>query len=373
MRCTDTPQPHAANLHGWDFAALAEELGPPVTPITDIHTHLRGAKAVAIFKHAADLYGIERVWSMTPLHQVDAVVDVLGDRVAFIAVPDWRHEDPRHAHGEGFDESIRTFARAGAKLCKFWTAPRAMDYGRELGDPTFLHLDGDTRRRQIELAASLGMGIMTHIADPDTWFATTYADADRYGTKQQQYEQLERMLEAVAVPWLAAHMGGSPEDLDHLDLLLERYPHLHLDTSAAKWMIREISAQSTERVHAFMRRWQGRIAFGTDIVTQDEHLFIDDTDNSMSAKASSAEQAFDLYASRMWALRMLWEGHHRGPSPIADPDLHLVDPAVDPMASPMLVGHALPAEDLQALYTGAADSLFEQIDSANASRHAPAS
>ncbi|MHC4590503.1 MAG: hypothetical protein ACYTAQ_14535 [Planctomycetota bacterium] len=40
--------------------------------------------------------------------------------------------------------------------------------------------------------------------------------------------------------------------------------------------------------------------------------------------ASSPQEAFDLYASRYWALRTLFETDHVGPSPIADPDLALV-------------------------------------------------
>jgi hypothetical protein len=240
-----------------------------------------------------------------------------------------------------------------------------MDYGRELGDPDFLRLDGPTRRRQIELAASLGMGIMTHIADPDTWFQTTYSDVERYGTKARQYDQLETMLEAVPVPWLAAHMGGSPEDLDRLDLLLERYPHLHLDTSATKWMVRELSRHNTDRLTAFLQQWTGRICFGSDIVTQDEHLQIDESDNdtatTWSAKAASPEQAFDLYASRYWALRTLWERNWSGPSPIADPDLHMLDPEASELASPPLKGHALSNDLLQSLYADAAASLLDQL------------
>ena len=207
---TAHPQPHAANLPGLDYRAQAEAMGPPCTPIIDIHLHLRGDRAVALFKEAADAYGIRHVVSMTPFDELDPVRSVLGDRVQFTAVPNWRSDDPMHAHGVGFSEHIRAFAAEGAKLCKFWCAPRALDYAREMGQPDLMRLDGDMRRGQIELAAELGMGIMTHIADPDTWFQTTYADADRYGTKMQQYEALERMLEAVKVPWLAAHMGGHP-------------------------------------------------------------------------------------------------------------------------------------------------------------------
>ncbi|MCH2136908.1 MAG: hypothetical protein MK101_10055 [Phycisphaerales bacterium] len=352
--------PSAANLHDLNYRNEARLMGPPPTPITDIHLHLRGRRAVTIFKEAADCYGIDKVVTMTPFDQMENVTAVMGDRVRFIAIPDWRSDDPAHAHGPGFTQRIRQFAQVGAPLCKFWAAPRARDFARQMGDARLLDLDGPIRREQIELAASLGMGIMTHIGDPDTWFQTTYADADLWGTKAQQYDQLEAMLEAVPVPWLAAHMGGWPEDLDRLDSLLERYDHLHLDTSATKWMVRELSRCDTPRLEAFLRRWSGRICFGSDIVTQDEHLQRDD-ESPMSAKASSPNEAFDLYASRYWALRTLWERDWSGPSPIADPDLHMVDAQVDPMASPLLSGHALDSSLLTSLYQRSACELLTQL------------
>src|SRR5437762_14201185 len=90
---------------------------------------------------------------------------------------------------------------------------------------------------------SLGMMFMVRISDSETWFATKYADPARYGTKRQQYEGLERMLDRFAGPWIAAHMGGWPEDLEFLDGMLTRHPNLNLDTSATKWVVRALGAR----------------------------------------------------------------------------------------------------------------------------------
>src|SRR5690606_2759016 len=125
--------------------------------------------------------------------------------------------------------------------------------------------DSPWRRRQMDLAASLGMAFMAHIADPDTWFATKYADASLYGTKRAQYDALERLAEEYPTPWLLAHMGGSPEDLSFLDGLLTRHPNLYLDTSATKWMVRELSKHETSDLAAFFERHAGRVLFGSDI------------------------------------------------------------------------------------------------------------
>ena len=107
-----------------------------------------------------------------------------------------------------------------------------------------------------------------------------------------------------------------------------------------------------------MTKWSGRILFGSDIVTMDDHLEESDG-NELAMKASGADQAFDLYASRYWTLRRLFEQTGRFESPIVDPDLHMVDPdryAED--AAPGVTCHGLDRTLLETLYRGAADSFF---------------
>ncbi|MBC04629.1 MAG: hypothetical protein CMJ34_15205 [Phycisphaerae bacterium] len=346
-----------ANRIGLDYRAEAARLGPPVVPIIDAHTHINGTDAVDVFAEAMAIHGVESVWSMTSLEIVAEVRDRLDGHLEPIAVPDFRAADRRHAHGDGYLDRIRAYRDAGARLAKFWSAPRIVDVGREAGDPEMFRLDGPVRRAGMELAVELGMGIMVHIADPDTWFRTRYADASIYGTKAEQYEPLEAVLRDYQVPFMVAHMGGWPEDLDFLDGLLERHPLLSLDASATKWIVREISRHDPQRVLAFLGKWRGRILFGSDIVTLDEHLESGrpEDDNEMNRKAGSREEAFDLYASRYWALRTLWETDHDGESPIADPDLAMIEPdRHDEMSAPRLRGMSLPRELLASFYREAA-------------------
>ena len=147
---------------------------------------------------------------MTPLELVPAVQDELGDDVRFIAVPNYFGTDRRNEHGPGFLSAIETFHAMGSRVVKFWSAPRGLDYGRESGAPDLLRLDSPNRREAMRLAASLGMTFMVHVADPDTWFATRYADASLYGTKASHYEPLRRLLDEFTVPWIAAHCGCWP-------------------------------------------------------------------------------------------------------------------------------------------------------------------
>ncbi|HWB19852.1 MAG TPA: amidohydrolase family protein [Phycisphaerales bacterium] len=351
-----------SNLFAWDYEKLASSFAQWPYPIVDVHSHINGKEASRLYARVAKLYGVGLTYSMTQFQHVSWVRDALGDRVRFIAVPDWMDPDRKHAHGRGFLQRIEQFHELGSRVCKFWAAPRGIDLGIQSGDPAMLTLDSPQRLEAMKLAASLGMIFMTHVSDPNTWFATKYADAKTYGTKLDQYKPLEKLLDQFTQPWIAAHMGGWPEDLDFLSKLLSRHANLYLDASACKWMVREVSVHTPAERIEFLTRFQGRVLFGSDIVTVDEHLMPAKEKTEMAAKADTPEDAFDLYASRYWALRTLWETDFVGLSPIADPDLHMVDPkkyAAD--ASPMLRGVRLPAHLLKSLYFDAADALLETL------------
>ncbi len=356
-------KPWAENRLCLDYAAEAARLGPPVTPIIDAHTHIHGVHAASVYKRARDLFGVSLTYSMTTIREAPAIAEIFGDSVRFIAVPEFMAADRKHAQTAGFLDAIEKFHALGSRIVKFWTAPRSRDYGRDAGDETLMSLDNDWRRRAMDLAHSLGMMFMVHVADPDTWFSAKYADVSRYGTKESQYEPLERAITRYpGTPWLAAHMGGWPENITFLDGLLTRHENLHLDTSATKWMVRELSKHPRNEVVAFFNKWRGRLLFGTDIVTMDEHLRpAADPAMLKAAQASSEAEALELYASRYWALRTLFETGYDGESPIADTDLMMVAPAEhDEMSAPRLRGLNLPAETLRAVYRDSAMNVLER-------------
>jgi predicted TIM-barrel fold metal-dependent hydrolase len=352
-----------SNRFGVDYALEAERLGPPPCPIIDMHAHIGGGRAAELYVQAMDLFGVTQVCSMTRLEAVADVRSVLGDRIRFNAVPDWTTPDRSKAFGKDFLDRIRRFHDEGAKLMKLFAAPRMRDSELEWGTPGILALDSPRYRAAAELGQSLGMVIMTHVADPDTWFKAKYHDAARYGTKEDQYRPLERMLDDFSVPWIAAHFGGSPEDLTFIDGLLERHPNLHLDTSACKWMLRELGATPSDELRAFLMKWRGRVFFGSDIVAVDAHLKNEGKGNELAAKAGNRQQAFDLYASRYATLRRMFESTGRFESPIVDPDLHMVDPERHaPDAAPMVNCHQLPKDLLVDLYHDAAETLLKTTD-----------
>lgn len=389
--------PHAvhnpeANRLGIDYRAAADS-GPllarhndssrpahqrlPV-PIVDVHTHINGTEAARVYREVIDLYGVRQVWTMTQLEHAEEIRRILGEnspegvggRTRFIAVPNYFSADRAKAMTTGFLERIHGFAAIGSRICKFWAAPRSRDFTRELGLEELAPFDNPWRRRHMDAAKECGMMFMTHIADPDTWFATKYADATRYGTKADQYIDFERLLDHYAdIPWMCAHMGGWPEDLEFLTGLLDRHPNLVLDTSATKWMVRELSKHPRDRFIAFLERFRGRILFGSDIVTMEVHVAppADAADGEGESRpgpaglARSRQQAFELYASRYWALRTLFETDYEGESPIVDPDLHMIAPdRYSPTAAPTLAGKSVPRELLQWVYRDAALQTIEK-------------
>jgi hypothetical protein len=154
-------------------------------------------------------------------------------------------------------------------------------------------------------------------------------------------------------------MGGSPENLQFLSQLLSRHHNLYLDSSATKWIVREISKHEKSEVHAFFEKWTDRLLFGSDIVTSEEHVSGATQELTGREIPDKEEAAYELYASRYWALRTLWETSKQIGSPIADPDLHMVDPdRFSPLDSPFLAGKELPITILENFYSNLATKLF---------------
>ncbi len=302
-------------------------------PIIDAHAHVMRTRP-ADSKDDADWtiadaetmlavateFGVVQTYSMCPPEDIPALRRRFGDRLRFNGPISKKSLDAPD------DEAYRLLDRyleQGVDVIKFWAAPR----GRERG----LFVDAPWRIEAARRARAAGVRVvMVHVADPDAWFRTTYADVSKFGTKADQYVGLVRMLEMFPdLTWIAAHMGGDPEHPDHLEELLERYTSLYLDASATKWQVREVSAHR-EAVRGLLLRRPDRFLFGSDLVTR----------HGLPR---------DHYASRYWSHRTLWESAWEGRSPIADPDY---TPEAGGPPTPPLLGLNLPDAVLDAVYHG---------------------
>lgn len=315
-------------MHGQslDEARATEFMAPPprkvAGAVVDMHTHMTEPATNHELVDAGRRYGVGRIVAIAPLDQgltlqarypdeISVAARVLGqDRQAREALEDRAVATVHRAHGHG------------APLIKLWFAPRIRDR------LDFL-LDSPRLDRVFDAIAACGMGVLVHVSDPDRWFERKY-DPAKYGTKADQYPMLEtRLRQYPTIPFLAAHMGGDPEHLDHLAALLTQYPNLFLDTSATKWIVRELGRQR-DAAREFFRQWAGRICFGTDQVV------VKEPDPAR-------------YAVRYWVHQMFWETDLVCPSPIPDPDSE---------GTPMVRGLDLPEDVLEQIYWKNAERVF---------------
>jgi hypothetical protein len=303
---------------------LAETSENPSPPLDDGDGLGQARTMLAV----AGEYGIRRTYTMCPVEDVPPLKVAFGDRLGINGPIQKKLNEPDDVAYRLLDR----FLELGAEIIKFWAAPR----GRERG----LLVDAPWRIEAARRARAAGVRvIMVHVADPDRWFRTVYTDPAKYGTKPDQYLGLRRLLEMFPdMIWIAAHMGGDPEHPDHLQELLERYPHLCLDTSATKWQVREVSPRA-EAVRALITRFPDRFLFGSDLVTR-----------------HGLER--EHYVSRYWCQRTLWESAWEGRSPIADPDFE-----AEPQGpqTPLLRGLALPPDVLDKVYHANAVRLLPGI------------
>jgi hypothetical protein len=316
-------------------------------PIIDIHAHVMvtrpsdpqngpptgegpGAsiEQAEVMLKVAEEFGIVRTYTMCLADDIPPLRERFGDRLGFNGpIHKRKIDDP----DESAYRLLDRYLELGIEIVKFWAAPR----GRERG----LLVDAPWRIEAARRARAAGIKIMmVHVGDPDAWFRSVYTDSKKYGTKPDQYVGLRHMLEKFPdLKWIGAHMGGDPEHPDHLQQLLETYPHYYIDTSATKWQVREVSPRWSQ-IHDLICKFPDRFLFGSDLVTRHylhrEH-----------------------YVSRYWCQRTLWESNWSGPSPIADPDHHPGENGDGP--TPNLHGVQLPLEVVEKVYYANVVKLFE--------------
>jgi len=279
---------------------LLFDFGPPpkrrlACPIYDCHTHVGSPSVTRSLVTVARRYGVSGLMGICgSVDEARKLRDAFPSTFQFAIRLDFSRRDDPPEFVRSNTALLEAAAEFGFRMVKFWCAPPfRVRFGMTLDDPLLQPV--------FERIASLGLRCLVHVADPDAWFDTVYADAAVYGTKAENYAQLENVLRThSAVIFQGAHFAGDPEHLDHVADLLDRYPNYCIDTSATKWIARELSRQR-DRARQFAIGYADRIVFGSDLamwrgVTQ-RHC-----------------------TSRYWVHQMLWETDCTGPSPIRDPD-----------------------------------------------------
>lgn len=306
-------------LHSSLYEDLAAQLDTPMPPvpvgILDHHMHLGDAAATRAYVEAAKAYGVERVLGLAGLSQAREIRRAFGDFFRFCGWPPLRGAEVTPSFVDDCIGEIEKMREEGFVALKFKVVP-----GND-GSAPLLWLDDARLKPLFDRAAELGFCIQAHIAQPDAWFDRHYSDG-RAGSKASYFRQVEYLLETYPeTNYVGVHMGGWPEGLDYLEELMDRHANFHVDTSATKWTVRELSRRS-DRAREFFIRNRKRILFGSDLVVQ----------KSVSPS---------YYTSRFHVQRTMWETSARTRSMIKDPDSPV---------RPVINGLELPKDVLADIY-----------------------
>jgi hypothetical protein len=197
-------------------------------PIIDSHVHLGDPDATALMIEAGRRFDVACFIGIVHLEHLDGMRKRFGSLVRFNVWTTRDRPDDPVAFARTNRDIVRRAADLGAVCIKFWYKP-------EFNERTGLFFDDWRLDPVFEAMRDAGLPALVHIADPNVWWQTRYADGERFERKRFTYRQLTNTLGRYPdLRVVVAHMGGFPEDLDFLDGLLTQYPNCYLDTSATK-------------------------------------------------------------------------------------------------------------------------------------------
>lgn len=268
-----------------DFHPVSELRTPqhfiaqPRFPVIDYHNHLDSLEPAAVLD-IMDQCGVEQIVNIT-MHTGDAGLRLM-DR--------FHQASPARFHSIGWmdwngverDDFVPlTLARLeqmvehGACGIKFWK-----DFGLTLKNAQgkLLRIDDERFAPIFDKAAELGLAVMFHTADPAAFFRPIDPFNERYEElaahpdwafsdvpveKRTLLEQRNTVFgRHPKTTFVGAHVGESPEDLQFVEQMLDRYPNVMVDISAR---LAELGRQPYT-ARKFFLRYADRILFGTDLL-----------------------------------------------------------------------------------------------------------
>ena len=275
-------------------------------PIFDAHTHAVDAGSLNLLVQIGQQHGVERTLLIPHTQRIRRYAEkkypgrfifakyISGSRLIKKGVTVVAREI-ESLLDEGYQLAKLQNAPVMRKRLK--AGPDSVRFGNESSDPIFATL------------ADNDIPFLLHMGDPDTYYASKYANRDVYNTKEEDLKELEA---AVArhpdVKFQLAHFAAQPEidRLSNLSRWLDSYPNFNVDTASARWMARELS-RNPEKSREFLIKYQDRVVFGTDCIA------------FFRFKLRSGSKNY--YDGRYLALRLLLETDVRGiPLPFKDKD-----------------------------------------------------
>jgi predicted TIM-barrel fold metal-dependent hydrolase len=269
-------------------------------PIFDAHTHIGEPDTIEKMLKIEDEFGVAaQIGIVHSKEGFEAAKKQHPERFVFAKYLSLR--DIAHYNVDPVIEDIARTKDEGYSLAKSWFGPRWRDYIEDV--PRGFRIDSPKLYPVFQALEDNNLPVLIHVADPDTYFELHYQDASKYGTKEENLNQLERVLERhPRVVFQIPHFGSQPEihRLPKLASWLDKFPNVILDTASSRWMARELS-KDVQKAREFLMKYSDRILFGTDL----------------SANRGNME----YFGERYQAQRLLWETRVQGePLPFEDTD-----------------------------------------------------
>ena len=269
-------------------------------PIFDAHTHIGEPDTIDRMLQIEDEFGVvAQVGIVHSKEGFEYAKDKHPERFVFAKYLSLR--DIAHYNVAPVIDDISRTKDEGYSLAKTWFGPRWRDYVEDV--PNDFRIDSPKLAPVFQALEDNDLPLLIHVADPDTYFQLHYQDTSRYGTKEDNLNQLEPVLERYPnLLFQIPHFGAQPEihRLTNLGRWLDRFPNVILDTASSRWMARELS-KDQQKASAFLKKYSNRILFGTDLSTNRGDK--------------------EYFHGRYHAQRLLWETDVQGkPLPFEDAD-----------------------------------------------------
>ena len=301
-------------------------------PKFDSHVHLSSIDEIQTMLSVSDFFNIRKILGIVRGNRISELSSSFPDLFTFA------HFFPMKSLFSDSPSQISSFVddfySQGFSVLKTWFSPRLLDYTDSHLDPDEIYFGNPRFSSLFSRMEDLGMILLTHIADPDLLYETSYQPSSKYGSKEAYLSSFESFLSQYPrLKVIGAHLAGQPEHLDRLSDWLTRFPNLYVDTGSAKWMAREFAYQK-DKVLSFFSSFSDRILYGTDIVSG----------------RTNREPIPAYYYNRYLSFQALFETDVNLPLPIPDPEN-------DNQTS--ISGLNLSSEILDQIYWKNASSLFK--------------
>jgi predicted TIM-barrel fold metal-dependent hydrolase len=275
-------------------------------PIFDAHTHAVDKGSLNLLVQIGQQHGVERTLLIPHTQRVRRYAEKKYPG-RFIFAKYFSGSKIFKKGATVLAREIEGLLDEGYQIAKSQSAPvmrRGVKAGADrvrLGDESFDPI--------FAVLADNDIPFLLHMSDPDTYYASKYANRHVFNTKEEDLKELEAVVARhTDVRFQLAHFAAQPEmdRLSNLARWLDSYPNFNVDTASARWMVRELS-RNPERSREFLIKYQDRVVFGTDCIA----LF----------RFKWRFGSKNYYDRRYLALRLLLESDVRGmPLPFKDKD-----------------------------------------------------